>query len=47
MIKKGKVEEKGNHDKLLKLGGFYENLVLSQLNDDTIKKEDLEDVVEI
>jgi ABC-type multidrug transport system fused ATPase/permease subunit len=47
VIKNGKVEEKGNHDELLQFGGIYANLVRSQLNDDTIKKEDLEDVAEL
>ena len=47
VIKKGKVEEKGTHNELLELGGVYANLVRSQLNDDTIKKEELEEVGEI
>ena len=39
VIKNGKVLEKGNHNELLQKGGFYADLVKSQINDDSIKKE--------
>ena len=47
LLKNGKVAEKGTHEELLKLGGAYADLVRSQINDDTIKKEDLEETEEI
>jgi ABC-type multidrug transport system fused ATPase/permease subunit len=47
VIKNGKVLEKGNHNELLQKGGFYADLVKSQINDDSIKKEDLEEEEEI
>ena len=47
VIKGGKVIEKGNHEQLLDLKGFYADLVRSQINDDSIKKEELEEKEEI
>ena len=47
VIKNRQVSEKGNHEELLKCGGFYANLVKSQMNDDTINKDDLENVEDL
>ena len=49
VINKGKVLEQGNHEELLKKGGFYADLVNSQISNDkdNIKEEDLENQEEI